>query len=269
MRHEFAYVLGQLRNPKACDNLEFTLADATEDTMVRHECAEALGNIGEDRSTEVLRAGSEDAAPEVSETCAIALSHLAWKKGGSVGEEPTACVCQASPYSSVDPAPPHPTHLQLSTAELSARLLDESQPLFERYRCMFSLRNRGGKEAVLALCATLTQDKSSSLLRHEIAYVLGQVAHDASLEALAESAQRQNEHRMVRHEACESIGAIEGRWAESEKLLQGFLNDKDEVVRQSCLVALDAADYWGLVKSNDDEEEHAEPPTTFVAQKNA
>lgn len=34
---------------------------------------------------------------------------------------------------------------------LRETLLDEAQPLFERYRAMFALRNVGGKEAALAL----------------------------------------------------------------------------------------------------------------------
>jgi deoxyhypusine monooxygenase len=146
MRHEFAYVLGQLRDDKACDPLEEILVNSEEDQMVRHECAEALGNISAERSFEALRVGSEDKASEVSETCHIALTHLKWKKsGGDPIDEPVTCACQSSPYNSVDPAPPHPTHLKLSTAELGARLLDSTQPLFERYRCMFSLRNIGNK----------------------------------------------------------------------------------------------------------------------------
>ena len=36
-RHEAAFVLGQLGNPKAISFLKDTLADAAEDEMVRHE----------------------------------------------------------------------------------------------------------------------------------------------------------------------------------------------------------------------------------------
>lgn len=53
-----------------------------------------------------------------------------------------------NPYCSVDPAPPAP---KKSVPELRAQLLDESLPLFERYRAMFALRNLGTEEAVLAL----------------------------------------------------------------------------------------------------------------------
>ena len=52
-------------------------------------------------------------------------------------------------------------------------LLDEDVPLFDRYRAMFSLRNIGDDESILALAAGL--QCSSALFRHEIAFVLGQV----------------------------------------------------------------------------------------------
>lgn len=53
-----------------------------------------------------------------------------------------------NPYCSVDPAPPA---ARKSVSELRVILLDESLPLFERYRAMFALRNLGNEEAVLAL----------------------------------------------------------------------------------------------------------------------
>jgi deoxyhypusine monooxygenase len=46
---------------------------------------------------------------------------------------------------SIDPAPPTK---EKSVAKLREKLLDRSLPLFERYRAMFALRNKGGKEAV-------------------------------------------------------------------------------------------------------------------------
>ena len=56
-----------------------------------------------------------------------------------------------NPYASVDPAPPADEPSQLSCAQLRATLLDDTVPLFERYRAMFSLRNRGDAESVTAL----------------------------------------------------------------------------------------------------------------------
>ena len=245
--------------------------------MVRHECAEALGAIGAIRSMHILRTAIEESKDiiEICETCEIAISHMEWNckqkqynssefenqnsTQDNKEEEPMACACMLSPYSSIDPAPPHPKHKNISTASLGNILRDVEQPLFERYRAMFSLRNRGGTDCVLELCHTLTSDCSSALLRHEIAYVLGQMQHPASIDSLGESLRRyitiksngtelqKREHRMVRHEAAEALGAIDNyeRWKDVESILMEFLHDEDIVVRESCIVALDAADYWG------------------------
>lgn len=51
-------------------------------------------------------------------------------------------------------------------------------------------------------------DQSSVLLRHEVAYVLGQTQSPVGLPALRESLQRKNEHSMVRHESAEALGAF-------------------------------------------------------------
>lgn len=77
-------------------------------------------------------------------------------------------------------------------------LTDQSLPLFERYKAMFSLRNNASKAAALALCAGFSDP--SPLFRHEVAYVLGQLQHPASMNALKERVQDASEHEMVRHE---------------------------------------------------------------------
>lgn len=91
--------------------------------------------------------------------------------------------------------------------------------------------------------------------------MLGQIQHPDAVEYLETSLKRQNEHRMVRHESAEALGAIEERWGECEAILEQFLEDHDDVVRESCMVALDAADYWGYANeaSGGDEEGTTDP----------
>jgi len=62
-----------------------------------------------------------------------------------------------------------------TTEQLKAQLLDTSLSLYTRYKAMFALRNRGDEASVLALTAGL-KDRSA-LFRHEVAFVLGQLAH--------------------------------------------------------------------------------------------
>jgi len=255
MRHEFAYVMGQLRDERCCPTLEEILQRQSDCVMVRHEAAEALGAIGSSRSKAVLQkvAESTNELPELTETCQIALELMEWRASGEHPENmPAVCACMISPYSSVDPAPPNPLHEHLNINDLGNILCDASQPMFERYRAMFSLRNRGGEDAVRELCRALTTDSSSALLRHEVAYVLGQLQHPSSVEALEESLRRVDEHKMVRHESAEALGAIDGRWQDVNRILNEFSQDDNDVVRESCLVALDAADYWGHNKAADE-----------------
>jgi len=233
LAHECGYVLGQLQNKIAIPLLSEVLRDASVNPIVRHECAEALGAIGDAAAEPILREFSTDAAEEVSETCLIALEKLAWNAANPG-------VRYASKYASVDPAPR--TDEQSDTVEvLQQRLMDQSKTHFERYRAMFALRDRDSAEAVLAL-ATGFADKSA-VFRHEVAYVMGQMAHPAAVESLKVALANEQEHAMVRHEAAEALGAI-AQDDLTPYLKQYQQQDKDKIVRESCDVALDIADYW-------------------------
>jgi deoxyhypusine monooxygenase len=251
LRHELAYVIGQMQFSESLPALEAVLRDTTDDPIVRHEAAEAIAAIGKVESLPLLREFCSDKAPEVSETCQIGVRSLEWQTGsgsGAVQERD-----DANPFESVDPAPPveagEHSSSALSVDALRDILVDESLPLFERYRAMFSLRNRSvdDSSAVLALCAGL--EASSALFRHEIAYVLGQVASEESIEALAKSMMDEEEHPMVRHEAAEALGAVATPAAQD--LLQRFQSSKCDILRESCEVALDAAEYFASFGRDD------------------
>lgn len=153
---------------------------------------------------------------------------------------------EASGYTSTDPAPPQEVGsgpraadkgalAKPSVAELRGRLLDRSLPMFQRMRAVFSLRNRGGAEAVEALAAAFGDP--SALLRHELAYVLGQMGEPHAVPFLTTVLRKTDEHVMVRHECAEALGAI-GQ-AESVPVLREFLSDPNPEVSESCEVALD------------------------------
>ena len=87
---------------------------------------------------------------------------------------------EESRYLSVDPAPAFPADIPVSTLKL--KLLDEKEEIFQRYRAMFALRNIGTDEALQAL--TLAFTGRSALLKHELAYVLGQMQNKEAVDAL-------------------------------------------------------------------------------------
>lgn len=137
-----------------------------------------------------------------------------------------------SEYGSVDPAPPS---TETRTKKLAETLLDEESKMFERMRAVFSLRNDRSKEAVEILCTGFAAN--SALLRHELAYVLGQMQDNHAVPTLIDVLSNENEHVMVRHEAAEALGAIGDRRA--KPVLENFLHDPLPEVSESCEVALD------------------------------
>lgn len=83
---------------------------------------------------------------------------------------------------------------------------------------------------------------SSALFRHEIAFVFGQLSHPASLPSLRSTLSNRSEESMVRHEAAEALGSL-GDEDGVEDFLRTFLNDPEQVVRESVVVALDMAEF--------------------------
>lgn len=81
---------------------------------------------------------------------------------------------------------------------LCERLLDQSQPISERFRALFSLRNLKGSRPREALIR-VTRD-SSNLLAHEAAFALGQMQDIEAVPALEEVLKDLSLHSIVRHE---------------------------------------------------------------------
>lgn len=229
LKHELAYCLGQMQDERAIPILVSVLKDTHQEPMVRHEAGEALGAIGNTEVLDLLKQYSEDPVIEVAETCQLAVKRLEWLQKHTTKST-------SSPYSSVDPAPPSE---EKDVGKLRQILMDDSRPLFERYRAMFALRNIGGESAVLALADGLKC--GSALFRHEIAYVLGQMQHEASVPQLTASLECTAENPMVRHECAEALGSIAK--APCLTILQAYAQDKEQVVRESCEVALDMYNY--------------------------
>jgi deoxyhypusine monooxygenase len=80
LRHEVAYVLGQMQNKVAIPKLIEVLSNELEHVMVRHEAAEALGAIGDYSVIPVLQKYLNHQLPEISESCEVAIDLLDWTK---------------------------------------------------------------------------------------------------------------------------------------------------------------------------------------------
>ena len=148
----------------------------------------------------------------------------------------TENIPERSEFDSVDPAPPSEGK---NISNLRNTLCDENEKMFQRMRALFALRNIGGKESVDALAAAYSS--KSALLKHEIAYVMGQMQDSNAVPHLIDRLEDKDEDIMVRHEAAEALGAIGDRTALS--VLDKFVDDDEVVIAESCEVALDLLEW--------------------------
>ena len=286
-RHEVAFALGQMQSKKATSALISVLKNECEHGMTRHECAEALGAIGDDSAVDVLREMHEDETQcrEVRETASLALrriEHVTKKKkksaaivGARVGsKKETTAVGIAEKDDdddddvrraySVDPVPAMDASVETNT--LAAIILDDTADIWERYGAMFALRNRAQEtfglaktrenERVVELCSSTlgktlrSETVHSALLKHEICYVLGQLREDDDND-IAREALFDCLEDPNEHAMVrhEAAEAIGSRGgAGAEALLRKYLSCEDRVVRESCEVALD------MLKENQEED---------------
>ena len=244
LKHELAYCLGQMQHVHALPILTEVLENIHEHPMVRHEAAEALGALGHEKSLLILQKYLNDDERVVRETCEIAIDRIHYEQQirrddlNGLPKDPAI----PSFGSSVDPAPANLDNAKIpsSIIDLKSQLMNDSEfSLFDRYRAMFTLRNWNTDEACLALTEGFRD--SSALFRHEIAFVLGQLQNPVALPALIRVLSDKQEHEMVRHECAEALGSIATE--ECLPILNEFKNDKDRVVRESCIVALDMYAY--------------------------
>ena len=182
----------------------------------------------------------------LGETCYVALAGLKRQRA-------KVCACQ---YLSFDPAIGDPTAQPSDIARYTRILADAEGELYARYVAMFTLRNL---HAVRQLAQVLSSDTSSAALRHEIAFILGQIefssentggvdgaeggdVENVAVTALVANLCNEDEHEMVRHESAIALGSIGGDAA--KQALKRFASCPVQMVAESCVVALDTMAYW-------------------------
>lgn len=128
-------------------------------------------------------------------------------------------------------------------ASLRESLCSETTPLPNRFRALFSLKHLAchetGDEALAAIDAIAAGFASpSALLKHELAYCLGQTANDAAIAPLRTVLADLQEDPMCRHEAAEALGAL-GK-ADNLDILREFRDRSDEqvVIKETCEIAI-------------------------------
>ena len=169
---------------------------------------------------------------------------------------PTAVNTECSNYSNLKVVPPTTRDKESGnlssdsaesddpTAPLRVALVSEATPLAVRFRALFSLKHYASEKpptlhtlpAIHAIAAALSSP--SALLKHELAYCLGQTSNLAAVPFLRAVLEDTGEDVMCRHEAAEALGALGDQ--ESLGLLTGLRDDvgEAEVVRETCEIAV-------------------------------
>jgi len=93
-----------------------------------------------------------------------------------------------------------------SVEKIGQDLRDSKQPLKDRFRALFTLKNLGGDQAVDEIASCFNDE--SALLKHELAYCLGQMQNVHAISHLIKVLEDTSQDVMVRHEAGEALGAI-------------------------------------------------------------
>ncbi|KZC04555.1 PREDICTED: deoxyhypusine hydroxylase [Dufourea novaeangliae] len=123
-------------------------------------------------------------------------------------------------------------------------LNDNSRPLKERFRALFTLKNIGGAKAIELIHMCFKDD--SALLKHELAYCLGQMQDSSAVSILVKVLEDVTQEPMVRHEAGEALGAIGD--VNVIPVLKRYSEDNVPEVAETCQLALRRLQW---LKSND------------------
>ncbi len=128
-------------------------------------------------------------------------------------------------------------------------LCSESQPLALRFRALFSLKHAASLKpesedtlpAIRAIAAAFSTP--SDLLKHELAYCLGQTSNHAAAPFLRERLEDPDEVAICRHEAAEALAAL-GHFQSLDRLKE-IRDDKreDRVVRETCEIAVEKLEW--------------------------
>lgn len=232
--HEVAYILGQMKQRATIPFLFSLIEDESVNPIVRHEAIEALGNFEDKSLISKLELYLNSPIDIIKESAILAIRKL---------ESSDKCEQPFSKYYSRDPAHPFKGSFE------EAVKMFFSNDIEDQYKAIFYFRDLNTPEAVEMLAKGFSF--SSDLLKHEIAYVFGQMENPLSVPALIDVLLNENEADIVRHEAAEALGNI--ATDEALECLEKFVDSEIDILKESSNVGLgisanDEDDYSNIEK---------------------
>eukprot|EP00477_Mikrocytos_mackini_P001440 GAHX01001547.1.p1 GENE.GAHX01001547.1~~GAHX01001547.1.p1 ORF type:complete len:312 (-),score=72.70 GAHX01001547.1:2106-3041(-) len=266
IRHEVAYVLGQLEHFPSIDYL-FEIADnVNESEVTRHEAVEALSSIIKGNPELIAKYLSKlasyigDKSKVLSETAILTVYELSEDSDSNEdNNEDTLKKVKKSKneMNRLDPVSIDQSEFdQLKSSHLKNLLFNCEVSLPYKYKVITKLREFGSEGAHI-LCEYIrlnlkhtnkdivNKESPSALIKHEIAFILAQIGDKESVDCLEEVVKDKNEHDVVRHEAAISLGTIVGGLKDQKRkediiafLESEIRSENDDLVVESCVVAI-------------------------------
>ena len=137
-------------------------------------------------------------------------------------------------------------HYESKQVDFFVKLLDHEDYVV-RTRATCILVDIGGEDKIPFIAKVLKNDPNE-LVRHEAAFSLGQMCYQSGIPPL-EDATKNDPSMFVRHEAAIALGVIGSQ--NSKKTLEKALNDPDEPVRDSAVVALSNIEFMDKLGTNE------------------
>ncbi|KAI6184087.1 Deoxyhypusine hydroxylase [Aphelenchoides bicaudatus] len=159
----------------------------------------------------------------------------------------------------------YPDGVNISYVDTTGKKLnDQSEVLAARFRALFVLRNLKCDRSVYWIGKALSD--SSALLKHELAYCLGQMQNPAAIPILIKTLEDKSQEPMVRHEAGEALGAIGD--PKVIDLLKVYAKDECPEVAETCELALNRLEWLQNNKNESDSVYDSVDPTPAAANQN-
>ncbi len=136
-------------------------------------------------------------------------------------------------------------HYEKKDVDFFVKLLDHEDYVV-RTRATCILVDIGGEDKVPYIAKVLKNDPNE-LVRHEAAFSLGQMCYQSGIISL-EDATKNDSSMFVRHESAIALGVIGSQ--NSKETLEKALNDPDESVRDSAVVALSNLQFMEKISKN-------------------
>ena len=238
LRHEICYCLGQMNkspeHDKAILGFFERILQGDYTKIVLHEAVEALGNVSKENNLKLLDRFADEKDGILYETCFLTQKLVEWRTATDNGKKECLNLSKLK-YTTNDPAPPYNFKREPKYASvpfLTEMLLDnEKYDLFERYRALFTLREINTEEAVVAMCVGIMPENSkrcSDLLKHEVAFVVGQMEEVfmPAVPYLLACVENPEEAPIVRHEVLICLGMN----LDDKKKIEHFLQNPDLIV---------------------------------------